>query len=96
MEKFTEKLLTKQLLQCIDCNGRFSILDVMAGKYVVETGICASCYRLRQKHPDTCFGKKTKGRKLGYDETEIECQEFCADRHVCKKFVEKVSKKDSL
>jgi len=79
--------LTKTLLWCFQCDRRFSILDVQEGHYFADTGICRECYGKMQKNPGTCFGKKTEGRRLGYDETTIECKEFCPDKDACQKFV---------
>ena len=63
--------------------------QVRMGEYFAETGICWACYRKRQKRPELCFGKRTKGIVLGYDKEAIECREFCPDRKVCVRFLEK-------
>lgn len=69
----------KLLLYCLLCSKRFSILDVRAGDYVPETQICIISYREMAQDPASCFGKQ-------YDETAVECREFCPDRSVCKEW----------
>lgn len=65
-------------------------MDLQEERYFAETGICRDCYEKRQKSKETCFGKVTEGRQLGYDEAAIECSTFCKDRKVCKEFVDSI------
>lgn len=94
MGGLTDKIKAKILFSCLECDEKFSLQDAINGKYKIETNICISCYKKKQRNPDTCFGKKTKGRRLGYDEEDLDCSEFCPDRKICREFVEK--KKDSI
>jgi len=82
--------LGRQLLWCLLCGARFGIEDVQDGRYLAETGICKGCYDGMQRSGKTCFGKETKGSRLGYDEKAIECQEFCKDRKICRDYVKRL------
>jgi len=87
----------KKLLWCLLCSQKFSVEDVQAGKYVIETGICMGCYKDLQKSITTCFGKTTTGKRWGYDEETVECSRFCPDKEVCRSFVkaESIQKRHS-
>lgn len=89
MQGLTEKLKLKILLVCRLCAKMFSVREMLEGGLEPETGICRECYRKLQMETGTCFGKKTVGKRLGYDEEAVECREFCPDKRLCKSFVEK-------
>ena len=85
----------KQLLWCLLCQNKFCIRDIEEGTYLAQTGICAECYGEMQKSSETCFGKENKARVRGYDESTLECSQFCPDRKVCKEFLQvSIQKRD--
>lgn len=83
--------LTKNVLWCLLCGTRFGMISLLDGTYLADTGICKTCYRKMQEDQGTCFGKKSEGRVLGYDEEAIECNEFCPDKKVCRSFEQSIS-----
>lgn len=87
MHGLSEKVRRKGLLACRLCSKLFSAEEVLAGKFEPETGICLGCYQKLQEEVGTCFGKRTVGKRLGYEEGTIECREFCPDKTVCKQLV---------
>lgn len=89
-----------KLLQCIECDLRFSLKDLQAGKYIAETSTCMKCYEKLAALPVTvsCFGREKREyvgsdgvKKVieGYSAADTECTVHCQDRTVCKNFIKK-------
>lgn len=80
----------KKIVECVKCFERYSEEELRNGQYWLETMVCHNCYVEMQQKPYThsCFGKETRGNKLGYDPTAVECSRLCPDRKVCVKFIE--------
>jgi hypothetical protein len=85
------KEMEARILECVRCTGRFSLLDVKSGRYVVETLTCRTCHKQMQKAPvtESCFGKEKTSTTEGYSEADVECRLHCRDRKVCRQFIQK-------
>ena len=87
----------KKLFRCVLCDTGYTLDELLAGRYIVDTLVCEQCYLDMQSAPYdvSCFGKPTlivmpsRRRKLGYDVSAIECAAHCPDRDVCPMFLEK-------
>lgn len=76
-----------RILECVSCEGQFSLSDVREGRYFAVSSTCRACYLRLHKDPDVCFGKlKTKGQE-GYSENDVECRLHCDDKDACRSFV---------
>src|ERR1017187_2469460 len=85
------KEMDARILECITCSGKFSLLDIGSGRYVVETLTCRTCHRQMQAAPSeqSCFGKFKTPEHEGYSESDVECRLHCRDRKICRRFIEK-------
>lgn len=80
---------TTPLLECVTCHNKYSEQDVLLYNYFPQTRRCFECYEKDRNAPykKTCFGKRSRATKYGYDSMAIECKTMCADRKVCIMFV---------
>jgi len=70
------------MFSCILCSVRYTVEDVKNGLYFPFTSICLSCYTVRYKSKQLCFGNKRK-----YDGDSIACGMECPDERMCRLFI---------
>ena len=68
-------------LECVKCDGQFSLTDVRNGVYFLEPAVCRSCYGQMQRDSRSCFAKH-------YSESDPACRLHCPDREVCREVTE--------
>lgn len=70
-----------RILECVECEGTFTIAAIREGRFHVETMTCRTCYKKLKALPAglSCFGKGEK-----YSEADASCRIHCKDRKVCK------------
>jgi hypothetical protein len=80
-----------RILECIECSGQYSLLDLKAGRFDAETLTCDRCYRRMREAPVevSCFGKLKTDEHEGYSEADAECRLYCMDRKSCKQHLNK-------
>ena len=85
----------KKILECLLCFERYSVKQILAGEYQLETMICSYCYAKMQQAPyeKSCFGKPSQmingvKKHLGYNPLAPECRERCPDRNVCRRIMQ--------
>ena len=96
-KKFKPRALpgTKQSVECLLCARRYSEIDILEGRYWLETMVCSECYADMQKKPHelSCFGKPTwvnywpHKKLLGWWPESEECSLLCPDRKVCARIM---------
>lgn len=81
-----------KVIECAVCSVRYSLRDVDAGDFQIDTLVCSACYRKMQlmDYSKSCFGKPTKrtpgGRVYwGFDPAADECSHLCPDRAACRR-----------
>lgn len=81
-------MLTR-LIECLLCRQFFSEEDVTAGRFYATTRVCHDCYTgmATSSFSVSCFGKRSRGTKLGFEQNAVECREICKDRKICAAFV---------
>lgn len=81
------------IVECVLCTKRYSMADILGGRFWVETLICSPCYAKMQAAPfhESCFGKPSEirpdGKRYGYTRTSKACLEWCPDRLICRRIV---------
>jgi hypothetical protein len=78
-----------KILECVECKGLFSLNDVQARLFFVDTVTCRGCYEKFQAMNSfvSCFGKPRSLHYAGYSATDPRCTLYCQDRKVCRQFV---------
>lgn len=76
-------------LECVECEGEFTVGAIREGRFFVSTMTCATCHgKMQQASPsESCFGKAKRPDREGYSKADVECRLHCPDRKVCRKFV---------
>src|SRR6185503_1135643 len=72
--------MSRKIIQCLICDKKYSVEDILSSKYFVDTLVCLVCYNRMQADKRCCFAKE-------YDASAEECSRFCPDRSICVQFV---------
>lgn len=80
-----------RVLECIRCEGQFTLSDVRSKRYFVAPMTCRTCLRKLKADPASCFGKTKTGDQEGYSEADVECRLHCRANAACKEFQTKDS-----
>ena len=78
-----------KVLECLTCQGMFSLAQVRTGQYSASSLTCKSCLMALQAEERTCFGRRKVVQRTrtveGYAEADAECRLHCRDRAACRK-----------
>jgi hypothetical protein len=84
------RISEKDFWFCVECEERFSSLDVACFDYFLDVMTCRGCLeRLQQsQYRATCFGKLNKpvSGLYGFNSMVSACKRLCQDRELCEMF----------
>lgn len=85
------------LFECLQCKNKFTIEDVAQKKIYIETNVCKECYITASQTNSKvwCFGKLQRSNSPGYSEENVACRSLCSDRRICKKFINKLTRRNN-